>query len=159
MIANDCQLTSRSLSGIRRVGRDAHHGLLGDGGPPFPCRGRRVTLDVEQRQERLALHAFRLRELTEIQQRRHDVDRFDHFVHARPARHPARPSEEERDVRELAVDAVAVPHPPVIVELLAVVAHEHDCGLIVEAVRAQPLEEPRDFGVEPRMAPSYQSLS
>ena len=78
----------------------------------------------------------RLRQLTQIEQRRHDVDRFDDFVHARAARHAARPSQEERDVRELAVDAVAVPHPPVIVELLAVVAHEYDCGLIVEAVRA-----------------------
>ena len=139
------------VAGIQRVAGDPHHSFSRNGRPPLPApRAGRVTLDVEQRHELIGPDAFRVRELTQISSSvgMMSID-SDHFVDACPTRHAARPSKEERDVREpRRLDAVTVPHPPVIVELLAVVAHEPTAVLSIRPSARSRSKEPRDFGVE-----------
>ena len=57
------------------------------------------------------------------------------------------PQRIEGNPDELAVDALAMPHPPVVVELLAVVGVEGDTRAIGEAEVAETLHEASDLGV------------
>ena len=102
-----------------------HRHLLHDDRTPLPagaaCAAGRL---LQERHQALPLQSLRVRSLRQVEQRWHDVDELNGLVDLRPFRHPARPPYEERHVHHLAVDALAVPHPAVVLELFAVIAQE-----------------------------------
>jgi hypothetical protein len=76
-----------------------------------------------------------------LEQRRHHVDALHLALDARAAAAAARQLEHQRDADQLVEQAAAVEPAPVVEELLAVVGHEEDERVVVEAQRLQLAHE------------------